>query len=147
MFFSFFHYFCQYIFALHCKKNNININEHLHISYALSLSTCISNVFCQNYFIRLSCLFFAASPMDCAQLYTCQMQHFFTTEYSEKTWEFAKGKGLLRFHKTMIEQMLAWNSCKIICNICLMESNNTCPLYAIISHFYYYLILLYIVHF
>ena len=60
---------------------------------------------------------------------------FFTTRDSKKTWEFVKGKGLFPFHETMTEQMLAWNSCKINCNSCLMESDNACPLYATISRF------------
>ena len=63
------------------------------------------------YFVKFVYLiimcFFCNFSIDYAELYTCQMQHFFTTKYSKKTWEFVEGKGLFPFHKTMTEQMLA----------------------------------------
>ena len=119
------------------KKNSIDINEHLRISYHyfnLHFKCILSKLF---YLIIM--YFFEASPMDYVELYACQMRHFFTTEYSKKTWEFVKGKGLLSFHKTLIDQMLTWNSCKINCNRC----HFTCPLFAIISRFLLYNFVIY----
>ena len=64
--FLFFALLLSIYFCIALQNNNIEINERLHISYALWVSTCIWNVFCQNCFIWLLCVFFAASAIDYA---------------------------------------------------------------------------------
>ena len=67
------------------------------------------------YFVKIDLFdyyvfFFAASPINYAKLYTCQMQHFFSTKDSKKTWEFVKGKGLFPFSEGNDRTLMYLNS-------------------------------------